>query len=377
MGSTPHDRAGCRSYCRTMTTTYSSVDEQAVEEFAGRLFELFTGGMLTYLIDIGRRTGLFTAAAAGPATSVDLAERAGLDERYVREWLGAMATSGIVEYESSTGHYWLPTEHAACLTGPGVQNLTPVGHLTTLLGQHVAAVASAFRTGGGVPYAQFLPELHDVMDALWRPMYDQLLVDAILPLAPGLADRLATGARAADVACGTGNGLLVLAATYPRSTFVGYDHDGAAIARARARAGDEGLTNLRFEVRDAAALEVERPFDAVFVFNALHDQADPRAVLSRISSALVPGGAFVMHEPRVSSHLDDNIGNPVAPFTYAVSTLHCLTVSLADGGVGLGTAWGEQLALRMLADAGFRDVAVHDAPGDPGNAVFVTHRPET
>jgi hypothetical protein len=359
------------------TTSTDPTVERAVEEFAERLFELFTGGMLTYLIDIGRRTDLFTAAAVGPATSAELAGRAGLEERYVREWLGAMVTSGIIDYERSTGHYWLPVEHAACLTGTGVENLAPVAYLTTVLGQHVTAVTSAFRTGGGVPYADFLPELRDVMDALWRPMYEQLLVDAIVPLAPGLAERLATGARAADIACGTGNGLLVLARTYPTSTFVGYDQDAGAIARGRAEAAARGLTNLQFEVRDAATLKVEQPFDAVFVFNALHDQADPSAVLANIFSCLVPDGVLLMDEPRVSSNLDDNIGNPVAPFTYAVSTLHCLTVSLAAGGAGLGTAWGEQLALRMLGDAGFSAVAVHDAPGDPGNAVFVTHRPRT
>ena len=119
-------------------------------------------------------------------------------------------------------------------------------------------------------------------------------------------------------------------------------------------------------------MTVDEPFDAVFVFNAIHDQAAPDRVLERIRDALVPGGVLLMDEPRVSSNLEDNVGNPLAPFTYAVSTLHCLTVSLAVGGAGLGTAWGEQVACRMLADAGFDDVVVHDAPGDPGNAVFVT-----
>lgn len=113
------------------------------------------------------------------------------------------------------------------------------------------------------------------------------------------------------------------------------------------------------------------------MFNALHDQAAPATVLQRIHDVLTPGGTFLMNEPRMSSNLEDNLGNPLAPFTYAVSTLHCLTVSLADGGAGLGTAWGEQVALRMLADAGFGEVAVHDAPADPGNAVFVTAKPHT
>lgn len=360
----------------TTTTDDTSIDVEAAEEFAGRIFGLLTGGALSYLIDIGHRTGLFDAATQGPATSVQLAARAGLNERYVREWLGAMATGGIFEYQAATKTYWLPREHAACLTGHSVENLAPVARFTTMLAKHVTAVTGAFRHGGGVPYCDYLPEIHEVMDALWQPMYNDFLVPALLPLAPGLADLLAAGARAADVACGSGNALLVLAAEFPATTFVGYDIDGEALARGRAEAGARGLSNLTFEELDAATLTVEDPFDAVFVFNALHDQAAPAVVLERIHDALVAGGFLVMNEPRVSSNLEDNIGNPVAPFFYAVSTLHCMTVSLAQGGAGLGTAWGEQLALQMLADAGFGPVAVHDAPGDPGNAVFVTRRPE-
>jgi SAM-dependent methyltransferase len=286
-----------------------------------------------------------------------------------------MATSGIFEYDAPIGTYWLPNEHAACLTGAGVENLAPLAFFTTVLGKHVPAVTKAFREGGGVPYTDYLPELHDAQDALWGPMYRDLLVPEILPLAPGLAPRLEAGARAADVACGTGNGLVVLAEEFPTSMFVGYDVDADALARGRAEAARRGLTNVTFEECDAAELKVERPFDAVFVFNAIHDQVAPPAVLRRIHDALVPGGTFLMNEPRLSSHLEDNIGNPLAPFTYAVSTLHCMTVSLAHGGAGLGTAWGEQLALKLLADAGFDEVAVNDAPGDPGNAVFVTTKP--
>jgi SAM-dependent methyltransferase len=359
----------------TTTSHQTTVDDQAVAEFAGRLVEVCTGATLACLIEIGRRTGLFDAAAAGPATSVDLAARAGLTERYVREWLAAMVTGGIVEYEATTGHYWLPREHAVSLTGDGVDNLAPLASLSVVLARHVPAVADAFRTGGGVPYTAYLPELHDVMEALWGPVYDTLLVEQTVPLAPGLASRLAAGARVADVACGTGRALLRLARAYPASTFVGFDLDGTAIARARDRATRLGLANLSFQTCDAADLAVTEPFDAVLVFNAVHDQAAPATVLRRIRAALVPGGTFLMNEPRLSANLEENLTNPLAPFIYAVSTLHCLTVSLAAGGAGLGTAWGEQTALRMLADAGFGEVAVHDAPGDPGNAVFVTLNP--
>jgi SAM-dependent methyltransferase len=352
------------------------LDEARVEAFAGRLFELYTGGMLTFMVDIGHRTGLFAAAATGPATSGELADRALLEERYVREWLGAMVTGGIVDYDPATSTYRLPAEHAACLVGRGSANLAPFSRLDTHLAKHVDAVARAFREGGGVPYAEFRPEFTDVMDGLGRGIFDELLLPAYLPLVPGLTERLAAGARVADVGCGTGHAIVLMAAAFPASTFVGYDLAEDAIARGRAEAAAAGLANVQFEVRDAARLAVERPFDVVFVFDAIHDQVDPAAVLDRIHAALAPGGRLVMVEPRASSNLEDNLANPMAPLLYSVSTLHCLTVSLAHGGAGLGTAWGEQAARRMLAEAGFGEVAVHGAPGDPGNALFVTSRPE-
>jgi 2-polyprenyl-3-methyl-5-hydroxy-6-metoxy-1,4-benzoquinol methylase len=357
------------------TDPQGTLDEARVEAFAGRLFELYTGGMLTLMVDLGHRTGLFAAAAAGPATSGELAGRADLQERYVREWLGAMATGGMVEYDPATRTYRLPAEHAACLTGPGSANLAPFSRLGTHLAKHVDAVARAFREGGGVPYAEYRPEFTDVMDALGRGVFDELLVDAYLPLVPGLAGRLAAGARVADVGCGTGHAMVLLAGAFPASSFVGYDLAEDAVARARSEAAAAGLTNAAFEVRDAATLAVAEPFDAVFVFDAIHDQVDPAAVLGRIRAALAPGGTFVMVEPRTSSNLEDNLGAPFSPLLYAVSTLHCMTVSLAQGGAGLGAAWGEQTARAMLAEAGFGPVTVHEAPGDPVNAVFVTSRP--
>jgi SAM-dependent methyltransferase len=226
-----------------------------------------------------------------------------------------------------------------------------------------------------VPYAEFRPEFTDVMDGLGRGVFDELLVDAYMPLVPGLAGRLAAGARVADVGCGTGHALVLLAGAFPASTFVGYDLADDAIARARSEAAAAGPANARFEVRDATRLDVEEPFDVVFVFDAIHDQVAPAAVLERIYAALAPGGTFVMVEPGASSHLEGNLANPQAPLLYAVSTLHCLTVSLAGGGAGLGAAWGEELARAMLADAGFGDVAVQAAPGDPVNAVFVASKP--
>jgi SAM-dependent methyltransferase len=365
------------SYRSSMTTTQTEIDERAVEAFAGRLMGLYSGGMLTYMIDIGHRTGLLTAVAGGDGTSADVAGRAGLQERYVREWLGAMTTADIVRYEPATGVYHLPAEHALCLAGTGAMNMAPYSQLNTHLAKFVAPVAVAFREGGGVPYSAYRPEFTDVMDALGRGVYDELLVGGYVPLVPGLAETLSAGARVADVACGTGHALALLADAFPTSTFVGYDFDEGAVERARSETAAGGLANVSFEVRDVATLEVEWPFDVIFVFDALHDQARPGDVLAAIHDALTPGGVLVMKEPRLSSNLEDNVGNPFAPLVYSVSTLHCMTVSLAQGGAGLGTAFGEQLARRMLDDAGFGDVMVTPAPGDPMDALYVARRPAT
>jgi SAM-dependent methyltransferase len=358
-----------------MTITTDELDLEGVEAFAGQMFGNYMGGMLTFMVDIGHRTGLFIAGAEGPATSAELAARAGLEERYVREWLGAMVTGGVFEYDPATVTYTLPGEHAACLTGEGSGNLARFSQFVTHLGRFVQPVARVFAEGGGVPYAEYVPEFTDVMDASSRNVFDEHLVASILPLAPGLPDRLAAGARVADVGCGTGHAIVVMAGVYPASTFVGYDTSEEAITRARAEAAAAGLSNATFELRDAAELTVDEPFDAVVSFDTIHDQADPEGVLAGIQRALVPGGAYLMVEPNASSLLEENMANPMAPLLYAVSTLHCLTVSLAQGGEGLGTAFGEQKARQLLADAGFEGVEVHPAPGDPIDGIFVAHKP--
>jgi len=360
----------------TRTEAASADAAEEIDAFAARLLGIYTGALMNYMIDIGHRTGLLTAAASGPGTCAQLAERAGCSPRYVQEWLGAMVTGGVMNYEPDRDTFWLPPERAACLTD-GTTNLAPMALLHTHLAKHVHQVARAFREGGGVPYAEFRPEITDLMDSVSRNIYDAFLLDAYLPLVPGLRAQLETGARAADIACGTGHALVLLAGTFPRSTFVGIDLDEGAIARARAEARGAGCANVRFEVRDAARFETETPFDVVFVFDAVHDQVDPTAVLDRIHAALAPGGWFLMKEPHAADRLADNLGDPMAPILYAVSTLHCMTVSLAHGGAGIGAMFGEGLAHQMLNDAAFTDIHQHVAPGDPADAVYVSRKAQS
>lgn len=355
-------------------TDVPPLDEARVGGFVDDLLGWYTASFVTFMVDLGHRTGLFAAATQGRCTSDELAARAGLRERYVREWLGAMVTAGVFDYEPAASTYHLPAEHAVCLTGGGETDVSRLSQISGHLAKFIEPVAEAFRRGGGVPYAAYRPEFTDLMDGLNRPLFDQALVDVLVPLAPDLLAALTAGVRAADVGCGTGHSTNLLAQAFPASQLVGYDLAGDAIDRGRAEARAMGLTNASFEVLDVAELEADPPLGAAFAFDAIHDQADPGRVLARIHQALAPGGVFFMVDVRASSRLERNVGNPLAPWLYGVSTLHCMTVSLAEGGAGLGTAWGEELALDMLAEAGFVGVEVNQIPGDPVDSLYVCRK---
>jgi SAM-dependent methyltransferase len=359
-----------------MTTMTSApvLDQEKVEGFAQRVFGAYVDSMLVLMIDLADRTGLL-AVMDEPGTSQELADRASLDERYVREMLGALVTGGIATYEAATTRYRLPAEHAVCLTGEGSANLAPLSRIPTLLANYLDDAEVVVREGGGIPYERFRPGFTSVMDGVSRGVFDEQLVPAILPLAEGLVDDLHRGIQVVDIGCGTGHSTVVLARTFPASTFVGYDLAADALEVGRAEAAAEGLTNVRFEVRDVRDLPDDPPVDLVCGFDVIHDQADPEAVLARVHRALRPGGCFLMMDIKAASRLEDNLDNPFAPFLYTVSTLHCMTVSLAQGGAGLGTVWGEQLAQSMLADAGFAEVTVHDVPDDPLNQVYLARTP--
>jgi 2-polyprenyl-3-methyl-5-hydroxy-6-metoxy-1,4-benzoquinol methylase len=284
-----------------------------------------------------------------------------------------MATGGVVEYDAASKSFTLPPEHALCLTGRSSRNLAAASQNLPMLSKRLPRIVECFRAGGGVSYSEYRPDFTEAMDASWRLLYDGLLIKGFLPAAKGLPERLKSGIRVADVGCGTGHAVNLMAREYPASTFVGYDLGEDAIAKARAEARELGLGNAAFEVLDVTRLHAEPAFDLITSFDAIHDQRDPATVLRRIADAIAPGGVYLMVEPKASSKLEENIGNPFAPYIYGMSVLHCMTVSLAAGGAGLGTAWGEQTARRMLGEAGFASVEVVDAPG-PQNSIYICHR---
>jgi SAM-dependent methyltransferase len=359
-----------------MTTAHETkVDQAAAEEFAGRMVGILSDSSLALMISIGHQVGLFDTLAGLPAaTSQEIADAAGLNERYVLEWLGAMTTGRIVAYLPDEGTYVLPAEHAASLTsdaGPG--NLSHVMQFIPLLAAVEQEVVECFRQGGGVPYSSY-ERFHTLMAEDSATVHDASLIDGILPLVPGALDRLAAGIDVADIGCGQGHAVNLMAQAFPASRFTGVDFSEAAIAAAREEAVTFGLDNARFEARDVTTLDAPGRFDLVTAFDAIHDQANPGRVLANIATSLRPGGTFLMGDIKASSDVEDNIEVPWAPFLYTASTLHCMTVSLALDGDGLGTVWGTQTALRMLGEAGFGRVDVKEIETDPFNCYYVATR---
>ena len=348
------------------------IDGAKAEEFAGKMVGVLNGGMLALMTSIGHQTGLFdTIANLPPSTSEEIASSANLNERYVREWLGAMVVGGIVEYDPEQATYHLPPEHAACLTrAAGPDNLATLAQYVPLLGNVEGGILESFRNGGGVPYSAY-PRFQELQAEESAQVQDASLIEAILPLVPGLVEHLECAADVADIGCGQGHAVNLMAWAFPNSRFVGYDLSEEGIAAARAEAGRMGLENARFEARDVTAFDAGGRFDLITAFDVIHDLARPAEVLRSIFDALRPGGTFLMVDIAASSHLHENLGHPLGPALYAVSTMHCMTVSLEQGGVGLGTVWGEHKAREMLSEAGFGEVEVKQVEGDFFNNYYV------
>lgn len=339
--------------------------------FSGRLLSTANEAAMALMLSIGHRTRLFEAMKAGPATSADLARRGNLAERYVREWLGAMVTGRVVDLDAATGLYSLPDAHAAFLGRDAARgNMAAMFQFIAVLGGVESRIVDCFRTGGGVPYAAF-DRFHEVMAEESAQTVVAALEEAIVPLVPGLTQQLESGIDVADIGCGSGAAMNRLAALYPNSRFTGYDLSHDAIAAAEREAEALGLGNVAFYAVDATHLPGSARFDLVFTFDAVHDQAHPAVVLQNIRRLLKPGGVYLMQDIDAATPVERNMNRPLAPFIYTISCMHCMTVSMAQGGDGLGAAWGEELALAMLRDAGFADVATHRLEHDIMNLYYV------
>jgi SAM-dependent methyltransferase len=355
----------------------NGVDEAKVEAFAEQVTNFLNHGALAVMTSIGHRTGLFdTLAQLPPATSAQIAAAAGLHERYVREWLGAMVSGRIVTYDPVYQTYQLPAEHAALLTRAAApNNMAVFTQYIGLFGTVESKIVDVFARGGGVHYEEF-DRFHEVMAEDSGQTVVAALTDHVLPLVPGLTDQLEEGIDVLDLGCGAGRALIRMAGTFPNSRFTGYDFSDEAITLAQDEARRKGLRNIRFAVQDAATLAEEERYDLVCTFDAIHDQARPATVLRNINRALRRDGLYLMQDIAASSNLEQNLDHPTAPLLYTVSTMHCMTVSLAQGGEGLGTMWGRETALRMLKEAGFTTVEVRQLPHDFMNDYYINRKAE-
>jgi len=314
------------------------------------------------LVHVGDRVGLFKAlAGAGPLSAAQLEQKTGIHPRYLEEWLATMFCAGYLEHDAEADTWTLPDEHAVFLAqerseyylgglfkgGPALMAMAP-------------KVAEAFETGRGIPFQAYGDGEPLAIEQMNRAVYEARFIAQWLPALPQVVARLKAGGHAIDIGCGTGVIPVLLARAFPEALVTGLDFDARSIEIARENARAAGL-GARLEFRHGSAEALEAPaggYDFVTSFDCIHDMGDPAAVLRRIRAALAPEGTYLMVEPKVGERLHDNAANPFARMLYGISCLHCVPVSLAQGGPGLGACWGEARARRLAAESGFGRFAV-------------------
>lgn len=355
----------------------ASATPRTPELFGEQFASMVNHAAIVAMASLGHRLGLFdTLASLPPATSEQIAGAGGLNERYVREWLSVMVTGGIVDYHPADKTFSLDPAHAACLTrSASPNNLAVTARFIPLISSMESDLLACFRTGEGLPYNAY-PCFHEVMAEDSHQTVVSALFDHILPLVPELRERLDQGISVLDAGCGRGLALLALAQAFPKSRFTGLDLCEEAFAPTRERAHSLGLSNLTFEPRDLRDFREPAGYDLITTFDAVHDQADPAALLKGICGALRPGGIYLMQDIAGSSFLENNLEHPLGPLLYTISCAHCTPVSLAQGGPGLGTLWGEEKAEQMLRQAGFRQITSQRLEHDPFNVYFIARNGE-
>jgi SAM-dependent methyltransferase len=341
-----------------MATAQPTLDPAKQEAFVHKILGDTSATMTTILASIGDRLGLFKDLTAnGPATSSELAQRTRTNERYVREWLGGMATAGYVQYDPSSLRFALPPEHAAAVAaegGPfffgGIYEMLPA--LMAVFDQ----VAEAFQKGGGVRQADYPPAMWDGLERFTAGWFNNLLLQQWIPAMPNVESRLKGGGRVADVGCGRGRALIKLAEAFPASQYFGYDAYGPAVQEATGRAKAAGVDDrVTFKELDVSK-GLPGQFDLVSTFDVVHDAVDPVGLLRAIRQALRPEGIYVCLDVNCSDKLEENAG-PLGAMFHGISVMYCMTTSLAWGGAGLGTVgFHERKVQELCTEVGFRSV---------------------
>ncbi|HKV27473.1 MAG TPA: class I SAM-dependent methyltransferase [Candidatus Acidoferrales bacterium] len=330
------------------------MNEKKIEELAFRVVGDMGGAFTMALGYVGDQLGLFKAmAGAGPMRSPNLAARTQLNERYVREWLRAMVAAEYIDYDPDTDMYRMSEEQAFVLANEDSPMFVGGAfHFTTPSTANFAKIVNAFRKGGGIPYSEIGDEIPHAIERFFRPGYVNFLAKDWLGAVPGLVARLKKGAAVADIGCGRGQSTVVMGKNYPKSKVLGIDYHGPSIESARKLATTQGLTNVEFLQAGAHEIPKGRKFDLICSFDCIHDMVDPKATLRAIREALADDGVYMWSEPNASANAHEN-RNPVGKAFHSISPMHCMTVSLAYNGAGLGTVIGEQGARALAKEAGF------------------------
>jgi len=359
-----------------MSPASRPIDPDRLKAFAKHVFGKLEGAMTSAMIHLGDRLGLYQALAGGEAlTPSELADRTGLHERWVREWLHAQGAAGILVHEG--GRFSLGPEAEAVLAN---ESHPAFGcGMFSSLPQTIAvvdALPDAFRTGVGLDYDAFGPEGARGVERGFAPWYRALLVPFALPRVEGVVAALERGVRVADVGCGGGVALLEMAKAFPRSEFHGYDISQHALLRAEENRVAAGVSNVAFHDPRKQPLPDDESFAFVTTFDCLHDMTDPSSVMHAIRAALDPEGTWLIADIKSRGSYEANVAkNPMAALMYGTSVMSCMSSALSEpGGLGLGTlGFPEDLARRMTRDAGFTRFEPLDL-GHPINAFYVVRR---
>jgi SAM-dependent methyltransferase len=339
---------------------------ELVGKLVGDLGASFAGASIL----LGDRLGLYRAMADGaPVTAAELAKKTGLHERYVREWLSGQAASGYVDYHADKSTFSLSPEQAMAFAEEGSPAFfAGAFDIVQSIYLDEPKVAEAFRSGKGVGWHDHSKCLFSGTERFFRPGYNANLVSSWLPALDGVEAKLKGGAKVADVGCGHGASTIVMAKTYPKSEFFGFDYHVPSIERAKALAKEAGVGD-RITFAQASAKDFPaHSYDLVAFFDCLHDMGDPVGAGKHVKETLAEDGAWMIVEPFAHDNLKDNL-NPVGRVFYGASTFICTPASLSqEVALGLGAQAGERRLRQVATDAGF--TRFRRASETPFNMIF-------
>jgi len=330
------------------------INEEKLNELMGKLVGDMGAAMSAALVVLGDRLGLYRALSKGPATSAEVAKRAGTAERYTREWLAAQAAAGYVQYNAGTGCYSVTPEQAFAFAQEGSPAFVPGAfQVISSMFRDEPKIAEAFRSGKGVGWHEHDAALFHGTERFFRPGYNANLVNNWIPALGGVREKLERGASVADVGCGHGASTIIMAIAFPNSSFIGFDYHEPSIARARAAAKEAGVADrARFEVAPAQSYPGGN-YDFVTFFDCLHDMGDPVGAARHVRKTLAADGTWMIVEPMAQDRLEQNL-NPVGRIFYSASTMICTPASLSqEVGLGLGAQAGEARLKEVITSAGF------------------------